>query len=237
MGLVPCKKWYQRAFSLSLPCEDTTRNHHLQDRKRALTRNNLLAPWSWTCWPAEVWGVSVLLKPPGCGLLLCQPELTRKLPAPSSWGWAEHHASFTSEGERVGGTPSPWRGARVITVPATISISPSTSTLCILVSELLREQSSQALDGTALMWRRDRTKSAPVVGADPSRQTQGNWPAHPDHGVWNIESWECTWGPLMHTLKRNRGEHSESETGRNISIKTISLALLLALDKGGSQAP
>ena len=41
----------------------------------------------------------------------------------------------------------------------------------------------------------------------------------------------------MHTLKWNRGEHSESETGKNISIKTISLALLLALDKGGSQAP
>ena len=147
-----------------------------------------------------------------------------------------HH--FPVKGSRVvGETSTPWRGARVITVPATSSRSPSTSALCILVSELLRKQCSQAVDGTALMWQRDRTKSAPIVGADPSRQKQGNWPTCPDHGVGNIESWECTWGPLMHILKQNRGEHTESETGKNISIKAISQTQLLALYKGGFQAP
>lgn len=41
-------------------------------------------------------------------------------------------------------------------------------------------------------------------------------PLHFSHGVWNTQSWWCTWGSLMYTINQNKGMLIVLETRKDI---------------------
>lgn len=128
--------------------------------------------------------------------------------------------------QRQRGTPTTWRVARIITVPATRSGSPNTSFYCILASELPRKtQHTQTLGGAklSLTQRRHRAVSAPTVCVSLSglAGAPGSWcrgsglPApsvlqqtDPDPPMWRLKCWKLgpCWGLLTYVPKQKQGK-------------------------------
>lgn len=88
MRLVPLQKRHKRDCCLcSPPCEDTTKDSHLQTRKCALPKHRisqrfdlgLLNLWSWASQPLEPWEINFSGKLPVYSILSQQPELTRTI--------------------------------------------------------------------------------------------------------------------------------------------------------------